>query len=233
MEEEGFESVYVLDDKETYGKGLADQFELAAEEAGIEVLGRDGIDGKAPNYRSLMQKIADADPDAIYFGGITQNNGGQLVKDKVGVGMSNEDVIFLGPDGIYEEDFITAAGDAGNGVFATFGGLPEEELPEKGQKFVEDYRAKYGEDAAIEAYTSYGYEAANVMLDAIERAGEDGEVEREEVVDELFATKDYDGILGTWSFDEDGDTTLSDYSVFGIDGGEWVFEESVQAEPVE
>ena len=58
MEEEGVESVYILDDKETYGKGLADQFEQAAEEQGIEVIGREGIDGSAANYRSLMNKIA-------------------------------------------------------------------------------------------------------------------------------------------------------------------------------
>ena len=101
MEEEGVESVYILDDKETYGKGLADQFQKSAEELGIQVVGREGIDGSAANYRSLMNKIARVDPDAIYFGGIIENNAGQLIKDKVGAGMSNDDVLFIGPDGIF------------------------------------------------------------------------------------------------------------------------------------
>ena len=126
MEEEGFESVYILDDKETYGKGLADQFQQAAEEHGIEVVGREGIDGSAPNYRSLMNKIAQAHPDAIYFGGIIENNAAQLIKDKVGAGMSNEEVAFIGPDGIFVDELFTQAGDSAEGIYVTFGGLPPE-----------------------------------------------------------------------------------------------------------
>src|SRR5829696_8194062 len=70
--DEGVETVYILDDRETYGKGVADEFEQAAEDLGIEVVGREGIDGSAPNYRSLMNKIAAENPDAIYFGGIIE-----------------------------------------------------------------------------------------------------------------------------------------------------------------
>src|ERR671917_478616 len=102
MEEEGVESVYILDDKETYGKGLADQFQKAAEEQDIEVLGREGIDGSASNYRSLMNKVAQAEPDAVYFGGIIENNAAQVIKDKVGAGMPNDDVLFVCPEGFGE-----------------------------------------------------------------------------------------------------------------------------------
>jgi branched-chain amino acid transport system substrate-binding protein len=100
MQEEGWESVYILDDKETYGKGIADQLQQTAEDLGIEILGREGIDGSAANYGSLMNKIAQTDPDAIYFGGIIENNADQLVKDKVGAGMSNEEVAFIVPAGV-------------------------------------------------------------------------------------------------------------------------------------
>src|SRR5918994_7629815 len=97
MEEEGVESVYILDDKETYGKGLADEVQESAEELGIQIVGREGIDTTAANFRSVMNKIAQEDPDAIYFGGIIENNAAQLVKDKIGAGMSNDDVLFIGP----------------------------------------------------------------------------------------------------------------------------------------
>src|SRR5215203_1693638 len=225
MLDEGFESVYILDDKETYGKGLADQFQQAAEDQGIEVVGREGIDGSAPNYRSLMNKIAQAQPDAIYFGGIIENNAAQLIKDKVGAGMSNDDVAFIGPDGIFVDELLSQAGDSAEGIFVTFGGLPQKELSEEGQQFVDDFESKY--DEPIQPYTAYAYEAANVMLDAIEKASEEaggGVPDRQAVVEQIFATENYHGVLARgskWSFDEDGDTTLTKLSVQRVEGGEF------------
>ena len=221
MQEEDLKSVYILDDKETYGKGLADQFEKATKKAGIEVVGREGIDGSASNYRSLMNKIKQANPDAIYFGGIIENNAAQILKDKVGAGMSNKDVAFIGPDGIFVDELIKQAGDASDGIFVTFGGLPQSKLSDKGKKFVKDYEKKY--DDTIQPYTAYAYESANVMLDAIERASKeaDGVPKRDAVLKELYATKNYDGVLGTWSFDEDGDTSLTELSIQKIEGGKF------------
>ena len=230
MRDLGVQNVYILDDQETYGKGLADQFQQAAEELGINVLGRKSIDGNAANYRSLMTQIAQTQPDAIYFGGITQNNAGQLVSDKVGAGMPNAVVLFMGPDGILEEEFLTAAGDAAEGIYVTFGGLPAEELSGAGQDFVQNYQERFP-DSTIEAYTAYGYEAANVLLDAIERAyNADGEVTREGVVRELFATRGYNGVLGTWSFDQDGDTTLTELSGNRVIDGEFEFDRIIDVQ---
>jgi branched-chain amino acid transport system substrate-binding protein len=227
MQEEGVESVYILDDKETYGKGLADQVQKSAEELGIQVVGREGVDTTAANFRSVMNKIAEVDPDAIYFGGIIENNAAQLVKDKIGAGMSNDDVLFIGPDGIFLDTFLTQAGEAAEGAYITFGGLPESELSAKGQQFVQEYESRY--DDPIQPYTAYAYEAANVMLDAIERASKKGEVTRETVLNEVFATEDYNGVLGTWSFDEDGDTTLTELSIQRVENGEFVYKHTVDA----
>jgi branched-chain amino acid transport system substrate-binding protein len=227
MEEEGVESVYILDDKETYGKGLADQTQKSAEELGIQVVGREGIDGSAANYRSLMNKIARVDPDAIYFGGIIENNAGQLLKDKVGAGMSNDDVLFIGPDGIFVDTLISQAGNAAEGAYITFGGLPQSELTAKGQQFVQDYESQH--DDAIQPYTAYAYEAANVMLDAIERASKEGEVTREAVLQQIFATEDFNGVLGSWSFDEDGDTSLTELSVQQVENGQFEYQRTIDA----
>jgi branched-chain amino acid transport system substrate-binding protein len=227
MEEEGVESVYILDDKETYGKGLADQVQKSAEELGIQIVGREGIDGSAANYRSLMNKIARIDPDAIYFGGIIENNAGQLIKDKVGAGMSNDDVLFIGPDGIFLDTFLTQAGNAAEGAYITFGGLPQSELTAKGQQFVQDYESQY--DDAVQPYTAYAYEAANVMLDAIEKASKEGEVTREAVLQQIFATEDFNGVLGTWSFDEDGDTSLTELSIQRVENGQFEYQRTIDA----
>jgi branched-chain amino acid transport system substrate-binding protein len=229
MQQEGVKSVYILDDKETYGKGLADELQKSAEELGIRVAGREGIDGSASNFRSLMNKIADANPDAIYFGGIIENGAAQLIKDKVGAGMSNDEVLFIGPDGIFVDTFISQAGDAAEGAYVTFGGLPQSELSPEGQEFVKKFEQKY--DQEIQPYTAYAYEAANVMLDAIEKAyEEDGEVTREGVLREVFATEDYKGVLGAWSFDEDGDTTLTELSVQRVENGEFVYQRTIDAD---
>src|SRR5215207_982032 len=222
MEEKGVESVYILDDKETYGKGLADQVQQSADELGIQVIGREGVDTTAANFRSVMNKIAQEDPDAIYFGGIIENNAAQLIKDKVGAGMSNDDVLFIGPDGIFLDTLLSQAGGAAEGIYVTFGGLPQSELSAEGQKFVKTYESKYNDQ--IQPYTAYAYEAANVMLDAIERAGKDGEVDRDEVVQEVYATEDYKGVLGTWSFDEDGDTSLTELSIQKVENGKFVLD---------
>ncbi len=223
MQEEGWETVYILDDKETYGKGIADQVQQTCGGSGHrEILGREGIDGSAANYGSLMNKIAQAEPDAIYFGGIIENNADQLVKDKVGAGMSNEEVAFIVPAGVYVDTYLSQGGDDAEGTWVTFGGLPESELSAEGQEFVKSYQQKY--DDEIQPYTPYAYEAANVMLDAIERASEEagGDVpDRQAVLEQIFATEDYKGVLGTWSFDEDGDTTLSKLSILRVEGGEF------------
>ena len=223
MRDEGIQSVYIIDDQETFGVGIADQLQQSAEALGIQVLGREGIDPNAANYRPLMAQIAQLNPNAIYFAGITDNNAGQIAIDKVGAGMSNEDVMFMGSEGIFEQAFLDAAGGAAEGSYITFSGLPASELPGRGQDFVERYQERFP-DSDIDALTAYGYEAANVLLDAIERAyNADGEVTREGVLRELFATRNYEGVLGTWSFDENGDTTLSELAANRVENGEFEF----------
>ena len=233
MNQQGIESVYILDDKETYGKGLADEVQKYAEFLNIEILGREGIDGSAPNYRSLMNKIKQENPDAIYFGGIIENNAGQLVKDKVGAGMSNEDVAFIGPDGIYIDTFISQGGTAAEGSYVTFGGVPPSALSAEGREFVQQFEKKHGE---VHAYTAYAYEAANVMLDAIERASKDagGDVpDRQAVMEQVFATQNYQGVLGTWSFDDDGDTSLTRLSIQEVEDGEWKLDRILDVEDMQ
>ena len=77
----GASKVYVLDDTEIYGKGVADVFDASAQAIGLTVLGHDQAPGKSTDFKALAAKIADAGPDLVYYGGITQNNAGQLWKD--------------------------------------------------------------------------------------------------------------------------------------------------------
>jgi branched-chain amino acid transport system substrate-binding protein len=209
--------VYVLDDRSLYGKGIADVFEQTAGDIGLAVLGREGIDPKAQEFRSLMTKIKAAKPDWIYFGGTTQTGAGQIIKDAVAVGL---DAKIMMPDGCFEQPLIDAAGkdNAEGRVFLTFGGIPPTAMTGTGAELTRRYRDKYGIEP--QAYAIYGYAAMQAALDAIAKAG----VKDREAVRAALARTSYpDGPLGAWSFDDNGDTTLTVMSGNTIKDGEFSF----------
>lgn len=217
----GKKKAFILHDKETYGKGIADQFEGAAKAKGIEVVGSEGIDPQASNYRGIIPKILAEGTDVVYFGGITQNNAGQVLKD---LRAADKDVTFMGPDGIFEEAFVEAAGESGEGALATFGGVPPEKLEGKGKEFIERYTKENG---APEAYTAYAYDATGIAMEAVTRCAEGDGVTRACVLEQMFATKDFQGALGTYSVTETGDTTLTKLSGVTVKGGAWVFDRTI------
>jgi branched-chain amino acid transport system substrate-binding protein len=221
----GVKKVYILDDQELYGKGLADIFEATAKKEGLQVLGHEGIDPKASDYRSLMTKIKALNPDLIYYGGITQNNAGQLIKDARNVGMTADKVKIMGPDGTYEKALIDAAGKDAEGYYATFGGVPAQQLTGAGKTWYENYKKKYNSEP--EAYAAYGYESAKVVYDAINKVCKN---DRAAIRDAVMSTKNFNGVLGTWSFDENGDTTLKTLSGNVVKNGKWEFVTVLQAE---
>jgi branched-chain amino acid transport system substrate-binding protein len=227
----GVTKAYVLDDTQLYGKGIADVFASEAPGFGIEVLGRDGIDGKATDYKALAEKVKAAGPELVYYGGITQNNAGQLwrdLRDALGA-----DVKLMGPDGIFEGEWLEAAGEAAEGSYITFGGVPADQLVGKGADWLAAYTEKYPNNPA-EAYTAYGYEAASVILAALERAAAtnpaDNDALRAALLKEVFATKDFAGVLGTWSFNAEGDTSLTEMSGNIVTGGEFTFDQVIKEE---
>lgn len=226
MKELGVKKLYVLDDSELYGHGVAVVLAQQAKKLGIEIANSNGepesIDTKAPDYRSLAQKIKTSGADMVSFGGITDSNAGKLWKDLRAV--LGKDVKLFGPDGLFEQAFLDAAGDAAEGTYFSFGGIPPEQLQGKGADFVKKYKDKYKTD--LSAYTAYAYEAMNVTLDGIKRAGKK---DRAAIRDAIMATKDWDGVLGKWSFEPDtGDSTLTTMSISQAKGGKFEFIKLVQ-----
>ena len=134
----GVTSVYVLNDGEAYGVGIANNFANAAKALGITVLGNDKWDASQPNYQSLFQGIASKNPGAVFLGGIVSNNGGQLIKDKVSVLGDNSKVILMGPDGFNDSATAKDAGTAAEGMYVTIGGQDPNKLTNAtGQAFVD------------------------------------------------------------------------------------------------
>jgi branched-chain amino acid transport system substrate-binding protein len=226
MKEDGCKQLYILNDKEVYGLGVANNIENSAKQQGIKVLANDGIDSKAANYRSVASNIKDSGADCFVFGGITQNNAVQLYKDVAAATTAK----LYGPDGVAETGFADPKeggipADVAAKVKVTVATLSPDEYPPDGQEFFDSFREKYDEPNP-NPYAIYGYEAMRLALDAIERS-ETGE--KADIVKALFATKDRESVLGTYSIDENGDTTLTDYGVYTIDGGELKFDSTIKA----
>src|ERR687897_3500685 len=172
MKKDGCTTAYILNDKEVYGAGLARNVESAAKTQGLEVAGNEGIDPKAPNFRSQASKIKDSGADCFVFSGITANGAVQLYKD---VASALPEAKLFGPDGVAESGFSDPKEggipeNVASRVLVTVATLSPDEYPPEGQKFFEDFEKTYGEDNP-DPYAIYGYEAMQLVLDALERAG--------------------------------------------------------------
>jgi branched-chain amino acid transport system substrate-binding protein len=225
MQEEGVTNVYILDDAEVYGKGVAKNTQSAAEGLGLKVAGADSWDGGAANYRALADKIKATGADAVFTGGIIDNNGPQLYKD---LHAAMPDAKLFGPDGMATVDMVKELPEEVQAqTYLTAPTLAPDELPPAGQQFYKDYEAEYGEPQdEIDPYAVYGYEAMSVVCDSIAQGGDD----RQAVIDAFFATNGRESPLGTYDIDPDGDTTLSDYGGYKAEGGKQVFNKVIKAQ---
>jgi branched-chain amino acid transport system substrate-binding protein len=228
MKEDGCTKVQMTNDKEVYGAGLAKNIEASAKAQGLEIISNEAIDKNAPNYRSLAARAADQGADCFVYSGITANNAVQLYKD---FAAALPDAKLYGPDGVAEAGFADPKEggippDVAAKVRLTVATLSPDDYPPEGQEFFDDFRRKYDEPNP-NPYAIYGYEAMRLALDAIERSGTG---EPADILAALFETKDRPSVLGEYSIDENGDTTLSDYGLYTVEDGELVFDRTIKAQ---
>jgi branched-chain amino acid transport system substrate-binding protein len=225
---------YVLNDNQTYGQGVAQAFVSNAKKIGLKILGNQPWDAKQPNYTALFQSIKSKNPDCIFLAGIYDNNGGQLVKDKVKVLGDNTKVMMMGPDGFSGYTALQAQKE-GEGMYLSFAGLDTESLRKNGggaAKFLDAYKAKYGADPST-SYALYAAAALQVILKAIENS--DGT--RKGVTDAVFSGAGItipadQSVIGKEIIidPKTGDTNNKDISILQLKGGVETF---VKAQPVE
>ena len=219
-------SVYVLNDTETYGQGVAQAFTTEAKKQGIKVLSSgaygEGWDKKQSDYSALFTKIKALSPDMVYVGGIFDLNGGQLVKDKVKYLGDNTKVKFMMPDGFTGYPDFLALPEA-QGALLSFTGLSIDQFPKGGaaEKFQADYLAEYGE-APTSSFSVYGAAAAQVLLKAI--AASDGT--RKGVFEAMkgIVVPAEESVVGTeLRFDENGDIVSRDITILNVTDGKETF----------
>ena len=219
----GVTKVFILDDKEQYGKGVADAFAIEARNIDLEIAGHEGWDKDAPNYTALMTKIRATGADGIYIGGVEANNGGQLQKDKVAILGDNEQVKVLATDGFVTTAWFNTAGkDNVEGAYGTAPTRPADQLTAAGQEFLQGFRERIGEDTPLQVYTLYAAAATQSLLDAIARS--DGS--RADIIAKLFET-DIDTVVGPMSFNSDGDPAGGTQHLFRAEDGVWAWQQEL------
>jgi branched-chain amino acid transport system substrate-binding protein len=221
----GFNKVYILDDRQLYGKGIADAFEVKAKELGLQVMGHDGIESVDIDFRALLTKVKATSPDLVYAGVLVDSGGPQIIQQMDALGLFDAGTKFMSEDAMYS-DAVLAAVDPNilnDHVYTTFPGMLPSDLPtDVGKKFYKDYVAKYNSDPI--GWASYAYNSTLVILNSIERAGKK---DRAAILDAMRATKDLPGISGPITFDANGDPTNYVMSGFLIKGGKYTFNESI------
>ncbi|MBI1775827.1 MAG: branched-chain amino acid ABC transporter substrate-binding protein [Proteobacteria bacterium] len=210
----GHKKVYILNDQELYGKGIADVFAAEAKKIGLQVLGNDGIDYKQPDQKPILTKIRASGADLVYMGAVVETGAQTIIRQMKDLGLVSPKVKFMGPDGLYEEELLKAA--TCNAAMAvdmriSFASLPFEKMVGKGGEIYKAYKERYKIEPT--SYALYSWEAAEVVIQGIKRAGEK---DREKIRVAIAATKDFNGLNGKWSFDANGDTTMDVMSGFKV-----------------
>ena len=198
----GRSRVFVLSDREAYGVGIARHFRNAARRLGLQVVGSASWDPKASSYAALLRDVARSGADALFLGGIADQGGARLIREKVAVLGSNEGKVkLIAPDGFAEQSLLDDAAGAARGLYVVAPGVALGRFGRPGRQFARRSGAERLGGAAVDPYAVHGAEAIRVLLGAI--AASDGT--RRDVLAKLFRTKVSGGLLGVCELSENGD----------------------------
>lgn len=208
--------VYILDDKSTYGQGLADQVASDLLDYGLTAVKRDQVGDKDKDFSSLVALVRAFGPDLVYTAFANPAQAANLAKQMAAVGLRP---MLMGGDGCREKDqLIAGGGDAVQGMYVTALGRDVREIPEA-KAFVEKFESEHG---GMSIFSGQTYEATKILLGAIKSAAEAGQLSREGVLRALHETKDYRGILGfPVGFDDKGDVVGSEIFVLAVEGDDF------------
>ncbi|MFH8730496.1 MULTISPECIES: branched-chain amino acid ABC transporter substrate-binding protein [unclassified Streptomyces] len=209
--------VYVVDDKQTYGAGLAKLFTAGFKKTGGKVVGTDHVNTGDKDFSTLVTKIKNSGADLLYYGG--QYDESQILTKQLKD--AGAKIPLFGGDGMFSDTYIKTAGKSAEGDLSTSVGVPVTTLP-AAKDFISTYKAKkYPGDYGT--YGGYSYDAATAIIKAIGNVVKDGKVPsdaRGKIVEEVQKGK-FDGIAGPVAFDEYGDTTNKQLTVYQVTKGEW------------
>jgi branched-chain amino acid transport system substrate-binding protein len=206
--------------RDSYVRGVTTSFLAAARTLKLDTVSFDWRPQK--RFTELAASVAAARPDAVYVAGLTQLRANVLVEDLRAA--LPRTVELIGPDSFAAEDVAKKLGQAGDGMFVTVSGIPADLLPPAGERFLREFGRPTNTDPAGLGAPEAA-QSTEVLLDAIARS--DGT--RASVVEELFAAKVENGILGSFSFDRFGDIDPAPVGIFRFERGKLVGDSVVRA----
>jgi branched-chain amino acid transport system substrate-binding protein len=232
-------TAYVLDDTQTYGKGVADSFETAFKTFGGTIAKRDGVPDTTTDFTSYVTTAKGLNPDVIFYGGVTTSGLGLFRKQMAQQGLQN--IPMVGADGIVDgpastaSSFLNIAGDGDANMYGTVAAVHDIPNPDK---FAADYKAKFTDPPG--SYSAPGYACTQVFLAALKAVGS-GVTDLGQLREKIRAyvadpANSYDTVLGKFSFDKDGDTSqhVISYYQFDATSKDWKFmkQRDFTADPV-
>lgn len=205
----GVKKVAVLHNKTAYGQGLAEEFQKRFTSLGGTITSFTGVSADELDFRANLSVLKSQAPEAVFWGGMYAQ-GGPLYNQMRQAGM---EIPFLGGEGCWEQEFVNTIGGDAKGVFITFG--PDYKTKPASQPFLEKYRKQFGEEGP---YTIYGYEAANILLGAIQEAG----TTESKKVAEVIRSHAWETSMGTIQFNEKGDLAKANFIIWTVRAGKLV-----------
>jgi branched-chain amino acid transport system substrate-binding protein len=219
----GVGKVYVLDDQDPFELPLAEIVAGDAERAGIAVAAHDSLAvSSGANFTGEAEKIAASGAQAVFFAGGAGAGAVTLWKQ---LHDTDPGLLLLGSSAMVSESFAAEIGAAAASTYLTTPVLPLGLYPHSAQRVLNNYRRDFGGE--VGPYVLYGYEAMSAVLLAIREAGFHGN-DRQTVIDRFFAITSRDSVLGRYSVQADGETTLSRYGVDRVVGGRLVFYRAIE-----
>jgi len=206
----GAKKIAVLDDRTAYGQGLADEFVKSAQSNGAQIVAHEYTTDKAVDFTAVLTSIKGKKPDLVFFGGMDPQ-GAPMLKQLRALAI---DAKFLMGDGGSTAKFIENAGAAADGAYASLPGVPLAQMP-GGKDFSQRYETRFKQP--IQLYAPYCYDAVNVMIAAMQKAGS---AEPVKYLPEL-AKVEYDGVTAKITFDEKGDLKGGSITLYQVQQGKW------------
>jgi branched-chain amino acid transport system substrate-binding protein len=207
----GIKKVFILNDKEAYGLGVATNFRNAAKKLGLTISGFTAWDGKASSYEALAVKIKSSGAQGVFVGGLICENGGKVIKD-IHAGAPSAKILM--PDGFTPVSAtVQQAGGAAEGTYVSVAGLPNSALKGAGKKFVVDFTK--ADHKAPDPYSVYAAQAAEAMVAAIAQSNGT----RSDISKQIFKINLKNTILGALSFNSNGDVTANPVTIYKVKGG--------------
>jgi branched-chain amino acid transport system substrate-binding protein len=208
--------IAVIDDRTAYGQGIADEFVKSAQANGVQIIAREYTTDKAVDFASVLTSIKGKQPDLIFFGGMDPQ-GSPMVKQMRGLGMKTQ---FMMGDGGYTPKLIENAGAAAEGVYASLPGVPLDKMP-NGRDFATRFENRFKQP--IQLYAPYCYDAVNVMIAAMQKAGS---ADPAKYLPEL-AKVEVAGVTAKIVFDEKGDLKGGAITIYQVKQGKWQAVETI------